>query len=295
MIAEAHAAGECKPRNGCVALEVSLSGYRAWCRRKKQGPSQRQHQDALLTERIVAIDAESGGVYGGPRIHAALRQAGVACSKHRVARLMREAGVRSRRASKRRHGQTTDSNHSLPVAENLLARDFTATAPDQKWVADITYIPTQQGWCYLAVKLDLYSRKVVGWALSNRCDRELVIHALKNALEVRKPPQLLHSDRGVQYASRAYQQELKAAGIQCSMSRPGECHDNAVAESFFASLKGESLPTKRSFANLDEARRAIFAYIDGFYNRRRYHSTLGQCSPDAFEAAGAASRHSVLA
>ena len=197
---------------------------------------------------------------------------------------MRKAGIRSRRARKPRRMQTTDSNHALPVARNLLAREFTATASDKKWVADATYIPTERGWLFLAVILDLYSRKVVGWSMGTRFNRELVCRALHNTLEVRKAPELLHSDRGVQYASDAYQEMLTKADITCSMSRKGDPYDNAVVESFFASLKSEIAMPKDGFVNPDAAKRALFAYIEDFYNIRRLHSSLGYMSPVAFEA-----------
>lgn len=197
---------------------------------------------------------------------------------------MRKAAIRSRRARKPRRTQTTDSNHALPVAKNVLDREFTATAPDKKWVADVTYIPAETGWLFLAVILDLYSRKVVGWSAGTHFNRELVCRALRNALEVRNAPHLLHSDRGVQYASDAYQDLLTKAGIACSMSRKGEPYDNAVAESFFASLKSEINMPKDGFVNPDAAKRSLFAYIEGFYNIRRLHSSLGYMSPVAFEA-----------
>lgn len=283
MIADAQSEGLCTLTNGCAALAVSTSGYRAWRRRKAQGATRHQQQDAALTERIVAIHAASHQAYGSPRIHAALQKAGVCCSKQRVARLMREAELRSRRAAKPRRPQTTHSKHALPVAPNLLDRNFVATAPNQKWVADVTYIPTDAGWHYLAVLLDLYSRRIVGWAMGSRFTRALVGRALSQALEVRKAPALLHSDRGVQYASHHYQELLRAAGIACSMSRRGNCYDNAVMESFFASLKSETLLSERAFANLEEANRHLFAWIEGFYNLRRLHSTLGYQSPADFE------------
>lgn len=248
------------------------------------GPSARESADERLTKQIVAIHTESGAAYGSPRVHAALRQAGEKCSKHRVARLMRKAEIRSRRARKPRRMQTTDSGHAFPVARNLLAREFTATASDKKWVADATYIPTERGWLFLAVILDLYSRKVVGWSMDTRFNRELVCRALSNALEVRKAPDLFHSDRGVQYASDAFQKSLAKAGISCSMSRKGDPYDNAVAESFFASLKSEIAMPKDGFVNPQAAKRTLFAYIEGFYNIRRLHSSLGYMSPVAFEA-----------
>ena len=284
MICATTAAGECTILSGCQALGVPASGYLNWLRRLEMRPSVRESADEQQTKRIVAIHTESGAAYGSPRVHAALRQAGEKCSKHRVARLMRKAGIRSRRARKPRRMQTTDSNHALPVARNLLAREFTATASDKKWVADATYIPTERGWLFLAVILDLYSRKVVGWSMGTRFNRELVCRALHNTLEVRKAPELLHSDRGVQYASDAYQEMLTKADITCSMSRKGDPYDNAVVESFFASLKSEIAMPKDGFVNPDAAKRALFAYIEDFYNIRRLHSSLGYMSPVAFEA-----------
>jgi transposase InsO family protein len=275
-------------RNACQALAVSESGYRAWCKRKAQGPTLRQRQERELTDRIVAIHNANHKAYGSPRIYKALREAGVPVSKHRVAKLFRQAGLGSRRASKRKRVQTTDSDHDLPVAPNRLDRAFTAAAPNQKWVADTTYIPTKEGWFYLAVILDLFSRKVVGWATGTHFTSKLVGRALSNALALRPPPALLHSDRSVQYASHAHQQQLRQAHIQPTMSRRADCHDNAVMESFFASVKGETVLAERVFVNRAEARAALFAYIEGFYNPRRMHSTLGYLSPDEFERAAAA-------
>jgi putative transposase len=283
MIQQRHRSGECTLRNGCEALDVSESGYYDWLRRQAQEPGSRARQEATLTRQIADLHRQSGKAYGSPRIHAALKAQGVRCSKHRVARLMRKAGIRSLRARKVRRVKTTNSNHGLPVSRNLLGRDFTATAPDKKWVADVTYIPTEQGWLYLAVILDLFSRKVVGWAAAQNFNRDLVCHALRNALVTRKTPQMLHSDRGVQYASDAYQSLLTTTGIQCSMSRRGDCYDNAVAESFFASLKSEIGLPRTGFVNPQQAKRKLFAYIEDFYNRRRLHSSLGYKSPVNFE------------
>jgi transposase InsO family protein len=288
MIEQTRSETSCSVRNACQALNVSESGYRAWCKRQAQGETWRQRQELALTERIVAIHHANNRAYGSPRIYKALRKAGVQVSKHRVAQVMRKAGIRSLRAPKRRRVQTTDSNHDLPVAPNLLNREFTATAPNQKWVADVTYIPTQEGWLFLAVILDLFSRKVVGWATGARFTHELVDGALRNALALRPPPALLHSDRGVQYASHAHQQLLRQAGIQSSMSRRADCYDNAVMESFFSTVKGESILVERPFVNRQEARMALFAYLEDFYNTRRMHSTLGYLSPDEFEHAAAA-------
>lgn len=295
MIAAAQHTGECTARNGCLALDVSESGYADWRRREQQGlVCRRAQDDAALTVRITAMHAESGGAYGSPRIHAALKEAGVHCSVHRVARLMRLAGLQSVRHRRSQRIQTTDSNHDQPVADNHLQRQFSAAAPNQKWVADTTYIATEQGWLFLAVILDLYSRKVVGWAASTRFNRELVCRALNNALALRPAPALLHTDRGVQYASAEHQQLLAAHDIQSSMSRRANCWDNAVVESFFASLKSELNLEQRNFANAGEANRAIFAYLEAFYNPRRLHSTLGYRSPDAFERETATAKATTL-
>jgi transposase InsO family protein len=296
MIADLHAAGEVTIRNGCAALEVSESGYADWQQRQTQAPCLRAQADAALTEQITAIYTESGGSYGSPRIHAVLEdQDETHCSVHRVARLMRAAGLQSVRHRRRQRIQTTNSRHDLQVAPNHLDQDFTASAPDRKWVADTTYIATEAGWLFLAVVLDLYSRKVVGWATATRFNRELVCRALNNALVVRQAPHVLHTDRGVQYASDAHQQLLAEHGILGSMSRSGNCYDNAVVESFFSSLKSELDLTRRSFANPLEAERALFAYIEGFYNPHRLHSSLDYCSPDAFEQATATTLANVFA
>lgn len=263
----------------CAALMVSPSGYHAW-QQRKTSPCQRHQDDVRITEQIRAVHHAHYGCYGSPRIHAALRAEGEAVSKHRVARLMREAGIEGKRTH-RRIG-TTVADPQAQAAANLLNRDFTAKTPNQKWVADVTYIPTTQGWLYLAVVLDLYARKVVGWATSTDFDQQLVMLALKQALETRPAPTLHHSDRGVQYTSLAYQQLLTDNGIQSSMSRTGQPYDNAVMESFFASLKEEKRHAKR-YTSYQQAESALLAYIEGFYNRTRLHSTLGYLSPDAYE------------
>lgn len=296
MIADAQKAGEVSMHNGCAALAVSESGYADWQRREQEGLlSCRAQDDATLTAQIRAIHTASGASYGSPRIHAELKEAGVHCSVHRVARLMRLAGLQSVRYRKPRRIQTTDSNHDQPVADNHLQREFSAKAPNQKWVADTTYIATEAGWFFLATILDLYSRKVVGWATSTSFNRELVCRALTNALELRPAPALLHTDRGVQYASNAHQKLLADHKIQCSMSRRADCWDNAVMESFFASLKSELNLNACSFANAAEANRKVFAYIAGFYNPSRLHSSLGYRSPDDFEQATATTLEKVFA
>jgi transposase InsO family protein len=263
----------------CARLEVSKSGFYAWCGRP---PSSRSLADRQLLGRIRAVHAESKGRYGSPRVHRELSAKGIHVSKHRIARLMRENGLRGRRRRRFRH--TTDSNHAMPIAPNTLARDFTAEAPNEVWVTDITYIWTREGWLYLAAILDLYSRRVVGWSMSERMTRQLVLDALSMAVRARTPPVglLHHSDRGSQYASADYRAALVAAGMQCSMSRKGDCWDNAVAESFFSTLKAE-LVHEADWATRVEARTAIFEYLEVFYNRRRRHSSIGYVSPVAFE------------
>ncbi|MFP2962870.1 IS3 family transposase, partial [Myxococcus sp. 1LA] len=225
---------------------------------------------------------KSRGTYGSPRVHAELRAKGRRVSRKRVARLMGQQGLAARRT--RRFVHTTDSRHTQPVASNVLARDFSADAPNRTWVTDITYVWTRQGWLYLAVVLDLFSRLVVGWAMGEFIDRHLVLGALDMALKRRRPPRglLHHSDRGSQYSSEDYQRALASRGIECSMSRKGNCWDNAVAESFFSTLKME-LVHDADFATRDQARAALFEYIEVFYNRQRRHSTLGYVSPVEYE------------
>jgi transposase InsO family protein len=263
----------------CKQLGVSTSGFHAW---RKRPPSSRALEDGALLNAIQKIHAKSKGRYGSPRVHRELVANGVVVSKHRIARLMRENGLRGRRAAKFKH--TTDSNHAMPIAPNTLARDFTADAPNEAWVTDITYIPTREGWLYLAAILDLYSRRVVGWSMSERITRQLTLDALAMAIVARTPEAglLHHSDRGSQYASADYQAALDAAGIECSMSRKGDCWDNAVAESFFATLKTE-LVHDADWITRAEARSAIFEYLEVFYNRQRRHSSIGYVSPEEFE------------
>jgi transposase InsO family protein len=236
-----------------------------------------------LVEVIKVIHAESHQTYGSPRIHAELSARGHPCNRKRVARLMRLHGIQAS-GRQRRRVVTTDSRHDLTVAPNLLGQDFAAQAPDAKWVADITYVPTQAGWLYLAVVLDLYSRKVVGWSMDRSMTASLATHALRMALQTRRPasPLLHHSDRGGQYASYVYQELLRANAFHVSMSRRGNVYDNAVIESFFGSLKTE-LIYHHQFRTIQEAKTHIFAYIEGFYNHRRRHSSLGYLSPDEFE------------
>jgi transposase InsO family protein len=263
----------------CRVLEVAVSGYYAWLRR---APSCRSQESTRLGERIMCIYQENRQVYGSPRIHAVLRAEGHACGKKRVARLMREHGLN---AKPRRHRtRTTDSQHEQSVAPNLLNREFTATAPNPKWVADITAMGTAQGWLYLAVVLDIFSRLVVGWAMDAHRDEALVEQAARMALARRHPePGLLHhSDRGSQYTAEDYQHLLARYGILVSMSGKGDCYDNALMESFFDTLKTECVD-RQSFVSRTQARQAIFEYLEAFYNRQRLHSSLGYLSPVTYE------------
>jgi putative transposase len=263
----------------CQALEVSPAGYYAWRRRPRS--ARRQRRDALAAE-IRAIHAEVKARYGSPRIHAELVARGQACCVNTVAKLMRQNGIAARAARKFR--RTTDSNHGLPVADNLLGRQFDPASPNEVWVADITYLPTREGWLYLAAVEDLYSRRVVGWAMAEHLGSRLAVDALELAVQRRLPGEglLAHSDRGSQYASDHYQRLLARHGITCSMSRKADCWDNAPMESFFASLKKE-LVHGADFATRAEARAAVVGYIEVFYNAQRRHSSLGYVSPAEYE------------
>jgi putative transposase len=263
----------------CAALDVSAAGYYAW--RDRPASARQQRQGALLVE-IRAIHAEFLARYGSPRIHAELAARGQGCCVNTVAKLMHDNDIRAKTARKFRC--TTDSNHSLPVADNLLDRQFDPDGPNEAWVADITYIPTREGWLYLAAVEDLYSRKVVGWSMAAHLESRLVVDALALAVERRWPGEglLAHSDRGSQYASDHYQSLLARHGITCSMSRRADCWDNAPMESFFASLKKE-LVHGADFATRAEARAAIVEYIEVFYNTKRRHSSLGYVSPAEYE------------
>ena len=265
----------------CLVLVVSVSGYYRWRRRP---PSAGYHRLTVLRRAIHRAYAASRQTYGSPRIHAAVRAQGVPCCVNTVAKIMRQDGLKGR--PRRKYKATTDSSHSLPVAENLLAREFVRSGPNQVWVSDITFIPTEEGWLYLATTLDLYSRRIVGWSMRERMTSDLVIQALQMAIIQRHPPAGLmhHSDRGSQYASSAFQQMLAAHGMVCSMSRRGEVYDNAVMESFYGTLKCELVSFAR-YATREEARQAIFEWIEVFYNRQRLHSTLGYRSPADYEAA----------
>jgi putative transposase len=266
-------------RDMCRWLDVSRSGYYAW---KRRPVSRRRMADVRLLEWIVSIHQESRRCYGAPRVHAELRAQGMRVGLKRVARLMREYGLRARH--RRRYRRPSGGKHNWPVSDNELGRNFVVGDRDRVWVADITYIPTAEGWLYLAVVMDLYSRRIVGWSVSGHMTRKLVINALRAALLQRQPrPGLVHhSDQGSQYASTDYQLMLRRNGIRGSMNRAGDCYDNAVMESFFSSLKREWVDGK-SYRTREEARRDLFEYIEVFYNRKRRHSALGQVSPVEYE------------
>ncbi len=268
----------------CHVLGLSISGYYAW--RKNPG-SNRQRENLRLITHIKAVHKESRKTYGSPRIHVELCSRGIRCGKNRVARLMKQKGIQARH--RRKYKATTDSNHHLPVHDNRLNRIFDVASPDMSWVADITYIWTREGWLYLAVILDLFSRKIIGWSMKERLGKQLVIDALLMALGHRKPNGgvLHHSDRGSQYASKEYQALLTQSGISCSMSRKANCWDNAVVESFFSTLKREWVQGK-GYRTRSEARADIFYFIETWYNRKRRHSTLGYLSPAEFEWKAAA-------
>lgn len=265
----------------CDVLEVSRSGYHAWRKRPRSGQATRREE---LARKIQVVHQENRCVYGSPRVCRALQAQGESVCENTVARVMRQYGIRAK-SKKKFVPRTTDSLHDQPVAENLLNREFAADRPNQKWVTDITCIPTDEGWLYLAGVLDLFSRKIVGWAMADHLRTDLVSEALQMAIQHRCPGEglLHHSDRGVQYASEDYQQLLDEHHMEVSMSGRGDCWDNACAESFWGTLKTELVHHER-FATREAARRAIFEYIEVFYNRKRLHSSLGYLSPEAFEA-----------
>lgn len=271
--------GEFKIERMCRVLGVGRSGYYAW---RARPASQRARANETLLEKIQAEYETSRATYGSPRIHAALQRQGMKCSRKRVARLMQLHQIRARTRKKRRP-VTTQREAGAISAPNLLNQEFTASAPNQKWVTDITYIDTTEGWLYLAPVLDLYSRKVVGWAMADHMEASLVEDALKMALLQRQPQAglLHHSDQGRQYTSQTYQELLAASHCQISMSRAGNCYDNAVMESFLGTLKTEC--TTGQFSSRAQARSAIFEYIETWYNRQRLHSSLDYLSPLEFE------------
>ncbi len=265
----------------CALLKVSRSGYYAW-QQRPENARQRADQAVLVT--IREIHTQSRGTYGSPRVHAALRARGYRCSRKRVARLMQQAGLAG--YPRRKQVRTTQADPNAGYAPDLLQRDFQATAPNQKWVADITYIPTTEGWLYLAVVVDLFSRMVVGWAMLPQITADLVLLAVQMAVHRRRPPPdtalIHHSDRGGQYTSTVVQALLSRHQIQASMGSTGDCYDNAAMESFFATLKRECV-ARHTFDSRAVARTIIFDFIEVFYNRVRLHSTLDYRSPRAFE------------
>jgi transposase InsO family protein len=270
-------------RSLCAALEVSASGYYDWSNRQTQ-PGPRARENARLAKQIVQIHQASRHTYGSPRIQKALSQAGCAHGRQRIARLMRQQGLCGR-AKGRCRACTTDSHHDHPIAPNRLPELAAPSAPNQIWLGDITYVATEEGWLYLAGILDLYSRRLSGWAMSEHIDTKLILAAWEMALTQRQPPAglVFHSDRGVQYASHDYRQALLSAKAIASMSRKGNCYDNAAMESFWSTLKHE-LIYRRHFKTRAQARQAIFDFIEVFYNRQRLHSSLDYCSPVDFES-----------
>jgi putative transposase len=266
----------------CEVLAVSRSGYYAWRKRPPSAAAERREQ---LTDEIRTAYAVGREAYGSPRVHRELLGQGTKCDRKTVAKLMKQAGIQAKTVKKFRVS-TTDSNHRQPIAENVVNRDFAPPAPNRTWVADITYVPTQEGWLYLAAVEDLYSRKIVGWSMSERIDSRLVVDALEMAVERQLPGDglIAHSDRGVQYASEHYRELLTRHGITCSMSRRGNCWDNAPMESFFATLKKELIHLE-NYETRAAARHSIFEYIEVFYNRVRRHSALNYLSPVNFELA----------
>jgi len=263
----------------CAALEVSESGYYAW---QARPPGRAEQRREATVAAIEQIHAEVKGRYGSPRMTAELKARGYPCSENTVASLMKALGIRAKAA--KRFVRTTDSRHGLPVADNVLDRQFDPDGPNVAWSADITYIPTADGWLYLAVVEDLFSRMIVGWSMAESMEGRLVVDALEMALARRRPGAglLAHSDRGSQYASEHYQRVLSAGGIVCSMSGVGQCWDNAPMESFFGRLKCE-IASGQMFATRDQARAELFEYLEAFYNRVRRHSSLGFLSPEEFE------------
>ena len=267
----------------CSVLNVSVSGYYAWTKRKA---STRQTDDMIMLAHIRAEFSTSNETYGSPRMHAELTESGLAIGLHRVARLMSDNGLKARQ--KTRFKKTTDSDHGGPVASNVLDQDFTAEGPNEKWGVDISYVWTAEGWLYLAIVLDLFSRRIVGWSTSDRMKRTLAIDALQRAITLRAPPPGLihHSDRGSQYCSADYRRLVRDHGFVASMSGRGNCYDNAMVESVFKTIKSE-LIWRTAFASREQASKAIGHYIEGFYNPRRRHSSLGYASPVMFEKTSA--------
>lgn len=263
----------------CGLLDVSRSGYYAWCSRSE---SARTKENRMLTTQIIAIHQRSRKTYGYPRIHAELKAMGIACGKHRVARLMKQAGLHTR--MKRLWDKSTRGKTFEHIEADQLKQNFCAQQPNQRWVSDYTYIPTQQGWLYVATIMDLFSRKIIGWSMSNRRNKQLTIDALKMALQQRhgSTKLILHSDQGMEYRTAEYHQALKENNIIGSMSRKGNCLDNAAMESFYHTLKTEHVHHYQ-YKTRDEAKQSIFEYIEIFYNRQRRHSYLKYLTPEEFE------------
>lgn len=268
-------------RSMCLVLGVSSAGYYAWFDREPSAAHKRREE---LAGEIRTAHADVKRRYGSPRMHAELNARGQACSVNTVAKIMKGLGIQAISHRKFRVS-TTDSNHDFPVADNVVDRDFTASKPNEVWLTDITYVPTQEGWLYLAAVEDLYSRRVVGWSMGTTMESRLVVDALEMAIQQRFPDEglLIHSDRGSQYASEHYQRLLAKQGITCSMSRKGNCYDNAPMESFFATLKKE-LVHHEKYASVAEAKASVFEFIEVFYNRVRRHSSLGYVAPAEFES-----------
>lgn len=266
----------------CRVLGVCASGFHAWCQRE---PGVRQQRRDTLAVQVRAVHTQFRSVYGSPRVRRQLKAMDVSACENTVAKIMRQLGLRSKRVRKF-VPNTTDSKHAHPIAPNALNREFTAEKPNQKWVTDITYVQTGEGWLYVAAIMDLYSRKIVGWSMAEHLRTDLVLSALRMALVRRKPGAglLHHSDRGVQYACDEYRRLLDEQGIECSMSRTGNCYDNAAMESFWSTLKTE-LVYHEEYATREQARQSIFEYVEVFYNRVRSHSSIGYVSPESFEAA----------
>lgn len=264
----------------CKVLKVSRHGYYAWKIRERRGISKRE---CHLLVKIRKAYADGRGTYGYRRVYAQIKKTGISCSLGEIRRVMRKNGIF--RKSKRKFKSTTDSNHNLPIAPNLLNREFIVDVPNKVWVSDITYVWTDEGRLYFTVFIDLFNRKVVGWSMDTRITRKLILDAFDMAFALRYPSLglIVHSDRGSQYASNDFSKKIEKLGFRSSMSRKGDCWDNAVAESFFGTLKTELIYNKK-YKTIAEARRDIFDYVEVFYNRLRLHSTLGYMSPEEFEA-----------
>jgi putative transposase len=277
---EEHLAGQFPLEVACEVLGVSRSGYYAWCDRPVSARARRREE---LAAKVRAVHAENRGVYGSPRVFRALRGRGESVCENTVAKVMQQRQIRAK-AKRKYVPRTTDSTHDRPVAPNVLDRQFGAELPDRKWAADITYVPTAEGWLYLAAVIDLCSRKVVGWSMAGHMRTDLVADALRMAIARRSPGAglLHHSDRGAQYASDDYQALLEQNGIGCSMSGKGDCWDNAAMESFWGTLKTELVNHER-YETREQARASVFEYVEVFYNRHRLHSSLGYKSPEQFE------------